>query len=74
MKKVKQILSVLLIAVMLVGVMPIMSFAVSNITEVDGEAKDSGYHLYQRRTAGMSAKQKFLLRIRTFRLIMMFSS
>ena len=32
MKKVKQILSVLLIAVMLVGVMPIMSFAVSNIT------------------------------------------
>ena len=30
MKKVKQILSVLLIAVMLVGVMPIMSFAVSD--------------------------------------------
>ena len=61
MKKVKQILSVLLIAVMLVGVMPIMSFAVSNITEVDGETKDSGYHLYQQENGGNESQPKILV-------------
>lgn len=47
---------------------------ITHITEVNDETKDRGYNLYQRRTAGMRANQNFLLRIRTFRLIMMFSS